>query len=175
MTTGPTDVKVTTAAGGPDGMPLALRLSEGLGAHVQPTNTELRLAMHSARDENEGSRHHDDAALQALWLMRTLRTTWFDSSELALRTEIDEFLTGAWITNSQHRLCTHYGATPFGIGNGRVLATWADDRRVSFCITTPLNELQAMLSAKCSDVMMDLMATACAPNVVAKWATPEKD
>ena len=31
MTTGPTDVKVTTAAGGPDGMPLALRLSEGLG------------------------------------------------------------------------------------------------------------------------------------------------
>ena len=31
MTTGPTDVKVTTAAGGPDGMPLALRLNEGLG------------------------------------------------------------------------------------------------------------------------------------------------
>ena len=32
MTTGPTDVKVTTAAGGPDGMPLALKLNEGLGA-----------------------------------------------------------------------------------------------------------------------------------------------
>ena len=31
MTTGPTDGKVTTAAGGPGGMPLALRLSEGLG------------------------------------------------------------------------------------------------------------------------------------------------
>ena len=31
MTTGPTDVKVTTAAGGPDGMPLALKLNEGLG------------------------------------------------------------------------------------------------------------------------------------------------
>ena len=34
MTTGPTDVKVTTAAGGPDGMPLALRLSEGLGPNA---------------------------------------------------------------------------------------------------------------------------------------------
>ena len=31
MTTGPTDVKVTTTAGGPGGMPLALRLNEGLG------------------------------------------------------------------------------------------------------------------------------------------------
>ena len=31
MTTGPTDVKVTTAAGGPDGMPLALKFNEGLG------------------------------------------------------------------------------------------------------------------------------------------------
>ena len=31
MTTGPTDVKVTTAAGGPGGMPLALKLNEGLG------------------------------------------------------------------------------------------------------------------------------------------------
>ena len=31
MTTGPTDVKVTTAADGPDGMPLALKLNEGLG------------------------------------------------------------------------------------------------------------------------------------------------
>ena len=31
MTTGPTDAKVTTAAGGPGGMPAALRLSEGLG------------------------------------------------------------------------------------------------------------------------------------------------
>lgn len=31
MTTGPTDEKVTTAAGGPDGMPLALRFSEVLG------------------------------------------------------------------------------------------------------------------------------------------------
>jgi len=31
MTTGPTDGKVTTPAGGPDGMPLALRLNEGLG------------------------------------------------------------------------------------------------------------------------------------------------
>ena len=31
MTTGPTDAKVTTAAGGPDGMPLALKLNEGLG------------------------------------------------------------------------------------------------------------------------------------------------
>jgi hypothetical protein len=34
MTTGPTDVKVTTAAGGPDGMPLALKLNEGLGVSV---------------------------------------------------------------------------------------------------------------------------------------------
>ena len=32
MTTGPTDEESTTAAGGPGGMPLALRLSEGLGA-----------------------------------------------------------------------------------------------------------------------------------------------
>ena len=31
MTTGPADVKVTTAAGGPDGMPLALKLNDGLG------------------------------------------------------------------------------------------------------------------------------------------------
>ena len=31
MTTGPTDVTVTTAAGGPDGMPLALKFNEGLG------------------------------------------------------------------------------------------------------------------------------------------------
>ena len=31
MTPGPTDARVTTAAGGPGGMPLALRLSEGLG------------------------------------------------------------------------------------------------------------------------------------------------
>ena len=31
MTTGPTDGTVTTAAGGPDGMPLALKLNEGLG------------------------------------------------------------------------------------------------------------------------------------------------
>ena len=31
MTTGPTDGKVTTPAGGPVGMPLALRLNEGLG------------------------------------------------------------------------------------------------------------------------------------------------
>jgi len=34
MTTGPTDEESTTAAGGPGGMPLALRLSEGLGALV---------------------------------------------------------------------------------------------------------------------------------------------
>ena len=34
MTTGLTDVKVTTAAGGPDGMPLALKLNEGLGVNV---------------------------------------------------------------------------------------------------------------------------------------------
>ena len=34
MTTGPTDGKVTTAADGPDGMPLALKLNEGLGQLV---------------------------------------------------------------------------------------------------------------------------------------------
>ena len=45
MTTGPTDGTVTTAAGGPDGMPLALRLSERLG-HVprHPTLDECRAA-----------------------------------------------------------------------------------------------------------------------------------
>ena len=31
MTTGPTDGKVTTPAGGPGGMPLALASNEGLG------------------------------------------------------------------------------------------------------------------------------------------------
>ena len=37
MTTGPTDGKVPTPAGGPGGLPLALRLSEGLGlARVRP-------------------------------------------------------------------------------------------------------------------------------------------
>lgn len=35
MTTGPTDEESTTAAGGPGGMPLALRLSEGLGPNAQ--------------------------------------------------------------------------------------------------------------------------------------------
>ena len=35
MTTGPTDEESTTAAGGPGGMPLALRLSEGLGPLVE--------------------------------------------------------------------------------------------------------------------------------------------
>ena len=39
MTTGPTDEESTTAAGGPGGMPLALRLSEGLG----PSETEKRM------------------------------------------------------------------------------------------------------------------------------------
>ena len=34
MTTGPTDEESTTAAGGPGGMPLALRLSEVLGPHA---------------------------------------------------------------------------------------------------------------------------------------------
>ena len=34
MTTGPTDGTVTTAADGPGGMPLALRLNEGLGLAV---------------------------------------------------------------------------------------------------------------------------------------------
>ena len=34
MTTGPTDEESTTAAGGPGGMPLALRLSEGLGPNA---------------------------------------------------------------------------------------------------------------------------------------------
>ena len=34
MTTGQTDVKVTTAAGGPDGMPLALKFNEGLGLNT---------------------------------------------------------------------------------------------------------------------------------------------
>ena len=34
MTTGPTDGTVTTAAGGPDGMPLALKLNEGLGPNA---------------------------------------------------------------------------------------------------------------------------------------------
>ena len=35
MTTGPTDVKVTTTAGGPGGIPLALRLNEGLGVFTR--------------------------------------------------------------------------------------------------------------------------------------------
>ena len=39
MTTGPTDVKVTTAAGGPDGMPLALKLNEGLGPPARDSTT----------------------------------------------------------------------------------------------------------------------------------------
>ena len=43
MTTGPTDVKVTTAAGGPDGMPLALKFNEGLG--VAPRKTDVRRFM----------------------------------------------------------------------------------------------------------------------------------
>ena len=34
MTTGPTDGTSTEAAGGPGGMPLSLRLSEGLGLAV---------------------------------------------------------------------------------------------------------------------------------------------
>ena len=41
MTTGPTDGTVTTAAGGPDGMPLALKFNEGLGAW-QPIETAPR-------------------------------------------------------------------------------------------------------------------------------------
>lgn len=39
MTTGPTDGKVTTPAGGPGGMPLALPLSEGLGFTRRATRT----------------------------------------------------------------------------------------------------------------------------------------
>ena len=46
MTTGPTDVKVTTAAGGPDGMPLALKLNEGLDiAVLKPCDIEVTAAM----------------------------------------------------------------------------------------------------------------------------------
>ena len=47
MTTGPTDGKVTTPAGGPGGMPLALSLNEGLDLAVccersrQPTREEV--------------------------------------------------------------------------------------------------------------------------------------
>ena len=40
MTTGPTDVKVTTAAGGPDGMPLALKLNEELGVSARMVRVE---------------------------------------------------------------------------------------------------------------------------------------
>ncbi len=47
MTTGPTDVKVTTTAGGPGGMPLALRLSEGLG--VLPVERDAARAALIAR------------------------------------------------------------------------------------------------------------------------------
>lgn len=43
MTTGPTDEESTTAAGGPGGMPLALRLSEGLGGLV-PERVQLSRA-----------------------------------------------------------------------------------------------------------------------------------
>ena len=39
MTTGPTDGTVTTAAGGPGGMPLALKLNEELG-HMVPKRAE---------------------------------------------------------------------------------------------------------------------------------------
>ena len=47
MTTGPTDEESTTAAGGPGGMPLALRLSEGLGPLVE----KLRGAASAGYDE----------------------------------------------------------------------------------------------------------------------------
>ena len=42
MTTGPTDGTVTTAAGGPGGMPLALSLNEGLGVTAQTYETRFR-------------------------------------------------------------------------------------------------------------------------------------
>ena len=48
MTTGPTDVKVTMAAGGPGGMPLALKFNEGLGALA----TRLAALARSERLEN---------------------------------------------------------------------------------------------------------------------------
>ena len=47
MTTGPPDGKCANPAGGPGGMPLALRLNEGLGSTVQGREGGHDIAKHA--------------------------------------------------------------------------------------------------------------------------------
>ena len=70
MTTGPTDEESTTAAGGPGGMPLALRLSEGLG----PNATTLRVLREGELmgAYMEYDRHADKTLHPADYLLRLL-------------------------------------------------------------------------------------------------------
>jgi hypothetical protein len=152
--------------------PLGLGCNEGLGAHIQPTNDDLRVALAAAIEENERHSPTEDA-LQSLWAMRARRSTWFDVEELALRKEIDEFFgDDTWITNSQYSACSTYGATPYGVGNGAIEASWPDGRIVRFHITTPLRNLYALLAARCEDPVRDMLAWACGPNVRANLETP---
>ena len=57
MTTGPTDGKVTTAAGGPDGMPLAHGLSEGLGPLLPARDGQARVMTLTSDDSDNFQGH----------------------------------------------------------------------------------------------------------------------
>ena len=67
MTTGPTDGKCANPAGGPGGMPLALRLNEGLGSTEQGKEEDGDIAKHAMTllDKRAGCGVLTDSALSA--------------------------------------------------------------------------------------------------------------
>ena len=67
MTTGPTDEESTTAAGGPGGMPLALRLSEGLG---------LRAMLPACWTLTETLQANETTTTGCLWFKNPQNTAW---------------------------------------------------------------------------------------------------
>lgn len=69
----------------------------------QPTNQQLLDALESARQSSDypsdilAYRIHV-GRVQVLAGLRNLRTTWFDSDELKLRRDIDEYLAAGKVT-----------------------------------------------------------------------------
>lgn len=137
-------------------------LSEGLGAHSQPTNAELLAALAAAGEP------FADAARVALWRLRLCRTTWFDADDMALRRRIDQYLDASWITDRQSSLVAAYGATCCGClhGSGAIYVFWTDGRKCEFHVTDSDATVRAKLRGIAGiDDVRELLVSACAPNV----------
>ena len=94
MTTGPTDVKVTTAADGHGGMPLALKFNEGLGGMARsPLETMIDKACGVTAEDLARptlKKRDIDRDAQALMDVGTAAVAWVKLRDSSTRTKFIE-------------------------------------------------------------------------------------